>query len=878
MSSVETLKVEIPVSATLPLSDAYQSAFIGHLIQDPKIFMQVGHRVQPDWFVNPYDEKLYKIIQSISHPLGRPPTQSELTGSREWVIEGSDTAQRLTARLNIALQRTADIRWDKIRLELTAWLQSKVLQNAILKTSNLWNRQRWSEVAAVMEDAVKQFGVASFEEGREVSFLNPEVYLQQKYDDVKAALSTGLPLLDEALLDGAVEREQNADEKAKGLPGTGRIIKTTGGLQRGDTTVVLAPSNVGKCWGKGTEILMFSGHRVPVEDIKSGDLLMGPDGAPRKVLSTTKGHGPLFKIIPKTGGNPWICNDVHILSLKCSADDEPKERQRGRYSSTSGNGEPCLWKGDIVNIPLNEYLEKSNNWKNRMKLWRVGLDFQQQNQPIPAYVLGMWLGDGHSSGAVLTTMDDELALTWESWIRSCGHGISVVGNSHNRAWLIRAIGSGTAHSSLRGLDLLGCKHIPHLYLTGSRQQRLELLAGIVDTDGWAGDKVIEITQKSKRLAADIAFLARSLGLKVGERLITKSDQNGTEGQYVSLSLSGALSEIPVRLERKRAKDGSKPCDTSGFRVEPCGEGDYYGFTLDGDRLCLLGDLTVTHNTTFLLTVARHNIMNGNSVLLMTHEGRPHDIRNKLLKACLKGSEEDLFRLYKTPEGVQLLNHVANIIAKNCVYIPYNKAGMAVEEIMPIIRRVQDERKARTGKGFDLLVSDYPAKLTTNQALAGKGALAMRSIIEIVYEHYVQLALECDFHALLAIQTNREGSKVNRGDTTHRLLRMEDVLEAWGPMTAASNVITLNRSPVAQVNKRITLYVAKSRSAEVGRAIVSRTNFKHGLTHGEDLDGLLPNTGYMGEDTIEGPIENYLKPDSSYNGKIIEPNLVMTMMK
>ena len=78
--------------------------------------------------------------------------------------------------------------------------------------------------------------------------------------------------------------------------------------------LIRAKAGAGKCLGYDTDILMYDGSIKKVQDIKVGDLLMGDDSTPRKVLSTNVGYGHLKKIVPKKG-NPWICNDEHILTL-----------------------------------------------------------------------------------------------------------------------------------------------------------------------------------------------------------------------------------------------------------------------------------------------------------------------------------------------------------------------------------------------------------------------------------------------------------------------------------------------------------------------------------------------------------------------------------
>ena len=120
--------------------------------------------------------------------------------------------------------------------------------------------------------------------------------------------------------------------------------------------------------------------------------------------------------------------------------------------------------------------------------------------------------------------------------------------------------------------------------------------------------------------------------------------------------------------------------------------------------------------------------------------------------------------------------------------------------------------------------------------------------------------------MLAIQSNREGSKTNRGIESNRLLMMEDVSEAWGPMASATNVITLNRSVNAKRKNRLTFYVAKSRSSETGAAIVCESNYLHGLTHSNQLK----SCGYYGTSTMEGTIDGYL---ITYNGQFIPQELV-----
>jgi replicative DNA helicase len=281
---------------------------------------------------------------------------------------------------------------------------------------------------------------------------------------------------------------------------------------------------------------------------------------------------------------------------------------------------------------------------------------------------------------------------------------------------------------------------------------------------------------------------------------------------------------------------------------PDGASQGRGGLFKGDTTILLAPSNVGKTST-CITVIAHNIKRCKYVGFMTHEGRPSDIREKVLQSITGWTKPQLFEKYKTEEGRQILSMATSHLDKYLTYIPYNKAGMVVEDVLPVIRREQEKNISKNGQGLDMFVSDYPAKLSTNKANGGH--LQQRHIEAIVYENYVQLALELNLHVLAPIQTNRSGSIANRDDA--RILTMEDVAESWGVMTAATNVITLNRDLVAALNNRMAFHIGKSRSSEVGRTIVARTKFNSCITHSDVLGG----TWYRGSGNMSDRIEELM---------------------
>lgn len=282
-----------------------------------------------------------------------------------------------------------------------------------------------------------------------------------------------------------------------------------------------------------------------------------------------------------------------------------------------------------------------------------------------------------------------------------------------------------------------------------------------------------------------------------------------------------------------------------------------GGLIRGDTTLLIAPSNVG-KTTCMITMIRHNLVQGKRILFMTHEGRPEDIRDKLWCAILKVTKTELYDLYRTPEGLKRIQLALKAVQRFLTYIPYNKPGACVEDVEPIIRRAQEDLQAKNnGRGYDLLVVDYPAKLSTR--MAQRGNMPRREIDRLVYDYYVQLSLEYGFHTVYAIQTNREGSKVNNGKED-RLLTKEDVAEAWGPVEISSNIITMNRSPDAKLQKRVTFFIDKSRSSETGIAIVCRSRYDLALTHADEFGSI----HYEGTSSMEDKIGKLLDQLSDPN--------------
>ena len=350
---------------------------------------------------------------------------------------------------------------------------------------------------------------------------------------------------------------------------------------------------VGKCLGQGTPVLMFDGSIKNVEEIGVGELLMGPDSKPRTVLTTINGVGPLYRVEQKLGDS-YICNNAHLLSIH-STDEELDQ-------------EPTF-------ISAEDFCGKNKTWKYRHKGWKVGVEFEEQKLPISPYWMGLWLGDGVSRipSIMVADKDKEIAVWLQQWATDNNMFIRKEKQQGCSAWHftdMQGSNSGCVSNhiktELRSLNLLQNKHIPEIYWKNSSKNRLELLAGLIDSDGYMTKTgSIQFTNVNERLAFDFLYLARSLGFRVtfAESVKGIKKLNYTVKAY-TITLGGTLSRIPSRLTRKQGHDNpQKKSLRYGIEVNPIGEGKYFGFTIDSDQQFLLGDFTVTHNSVWAHALA-----------------------------------------------------------------------------------------------------------------------------------------------------------------------------------------------------------------------------------------------------------------------------------
>ena len=403
------------------------------------------------------------------------------------------------------------------------------------------------------------------------------------------------------------------------------LDRKTTGFNEGDLIIIAARPAMGKCLGRGTKVVMFNGTLKNVEDVKPGDKLMGNDSKPRNVLSITSGTEQMYWVRQNKGVD-YRVNESHILSLRRSRTEGPHKN------------------ADVLNINVKEFLEKSPKFKNNYKGYKVSVEFKEKKMMINPYFLGLWLGDGSSAKVSIYTQDKEVIIFLNEYAKQLDLEVrEYIALNKCPEYSItnkKQVDGKTAFSLqklLRDENLLDNKHIPNNYLINSEKNRLELLAGLIDSDGHYDIKAngYEITQKDENLATQIKYLCDSLGFRTS--LIKKKasiKKINFETEVYRVRFFGDIDKIPVKIERKKAKPWTcnRTWNQTGIKIEKDMVDEYFGFEIDGNKLFLLEDMTVTHNTALVLNMALKNVERGKGVIFFSLEMPAEQLMLRMLAA------------------------------------------------------------------------------------------------------------------------------------------------------------------------------------------------------------------------------------------------------
>lgn len=176
------------------------------------------------------------------------------------------------------------------------------------------------------------------------------------------------------------------------------------------------------------------------------------------------------------------------------------------------------------------------------------IDNSPAELPIDPYILGVWLGDGRNRSGEITSGDTECFD--EIKIR----GREIGGDLEKRTDTCESRTVYGLTSELKQLNLIHNKHIPDIYFQGSIEQRLDLLKGLMDSDGSVNPlrKQCVFMNRNRRLSENITFLLRTLGQRP-YLCTTRQLYKGREIECYPVFFRPTRGIKPFNLDRKNKK-------------------------------------------------------------------------------------------------------------------------------------------------------------------------------------------------------------------------------------------------------------------------------------------------------------------------------------
>ena len=334
-----------------------------------------------------------------------------------------------------------------------------------------------------------------------------------------------------------------------------------------------------------TKLLLHDGTIKFAHQINPGDILMGDDSTPRHVISVKKidaSQSKLYKVKQIKGEN-YIINRDNYISLKLS-------RIRNTKTNSLKINENEYTKDTVVDIRLSDYIALNNTTQLDFKGYKVAVDFKVDTLIFDPYIIGIWLVDASTLSTNEITISDPLIL-YECFEILQKYDMKLEFVKGNRYSINYENSSRKFNDILTSLNLIDCKCIPSVYKINSRENRMKLLAGIIDCEGFFNNNCYELTVKDEKLVDDIVFLCNSLGFYT-----SKSVQKNTH--YYRLIISGNLTDIPVFDPRKKMSERKqiKNILHTGIKIEPLSDVNMsLEFTIDGNGRFLTSDFTVIHS-------------------------------------------------------------------------------------------------------------------------------------------------------------------------------------------------------------------------------------------------------------------------------------------
>lgn len=385
-------------------------------------------------------------------------------------------------------------------------------------------------------------------------------------------------------------------------------------FEKNKTKITFRCANeVGKALWIGTPILTVSDGWKTMDDLKVGDKVFGSNGKPCSITFVTNTmYDRNCNNVEFSDGASIVADDEHLWKTTVTipqynnhALKEKKPRlsfkREEKISTTKQIKETLKWSHGKLSANAHQILLTKP------------LQYEEKELLIPPYILGLWLGDGNRSNVRLTSIDEEIITKWTNY--GAENGLNI--RKYKITYCLsagRRKGSGLHTNKIltlfKNYNLINNKHIPEAYMRSSINQRMELLRGLMDTDGWV-DKTKSrcwFANTNKKLAFQFHELVLGLGFKA--KIIKKAAK--LYGRFISWNwvIDFSAHGRPDVFSLKRKKDrilndkiisNQRSLGRYITNISPTLSYPVKCIQVDSDDRCYLAgkELIVTHNSSIV---------------------------------------------------------------------------------------------------------------------------------------------------------------------------------------------------------------------------------------------------------------------------------------
>lgn len=390
------------------------------------------------------------------------------------------------------------------------------------------------------------------------------------------------------------------------LSGYSYLDYVTNGLQPAEMLIVGGETSAGKMLPLDTNLATPNGF-VQMKDIHAGSIIIGRDGKPYKAVAESE-------IVTSTGWKFIFSDGTEIIS---HPNHEwltfDRKEQTALHKSTDSVGTIRTTQQIVDTV-------KTKNGRNNHAIPICKpLDLPAKNLLIDPYVLGAWLGGGSKNNGTITSIDEEIINSIKNNYRI--KRISTKIYKDGTASKVVTYHFSSLKVQLKDIEVLNNKHIPDEYLWSSKEQRLALLQGLMDTNGYASKTGnVDFVNTNKKIIDGIKFLINSLG----EACTVIEGEAKLYGRVtgpkwtVRFSPSFEVFRLFRKIQRQSLalkKIGRKDKFRYIVKAEPTSAVPMKCIQVDSpDHLYLCGDqLLPTHNSMFLNNIALQMWMQKNTI-------------------------------------------------------------------------------------------------------------------------------------------------------------------------------------------------------------------------------------------------------------------------